>query len=215
MDTVVNAVVKAHMRKVCRTDNADAIASFVDAATAAEAMGEELPRWNPPSIPLWKGVYHLHRFVNERMAERELADAIARGWRDAGFTKKSDGQYMPIPQSCKVRPQADRRKLAAYQEGGTLGELFRVADPGPREIAARFQANCSNGTRFSGCIVGACDNRAPCVGNCYYALLLIAQDSNDDGDMDGDQGVDGECPSDDEVSAAYSMMCSSVHREMV
>ena len=27
------------------------------------------------------------------MAEREFADAIARGWRDAGFTKKSDGQY--------------------------------------------------------------------------------------------------------------------------
>ena len=76
MDTVVNAVVKAHMRNVRRTYNTEAFASFVEAATAAEEKGEELPRWNPPSIPLWKGVYHLHRFVNERMAEREFADGI-------------------------------------------------------------------------------------------------------------------------------------------
>ena len=209
-DTVVNAVVKAHMRKVRRAYNTEAFASFVEAATAAEEKGEELPRWNPPSIPLWKGVYHLHRFVNERMAEREFADAIARGWRDAGFTKKADGQYMSIPQSCKVRPLTDRRKLASHQEDGKLGALFDVVGPdlGKSLLASKLVVPMELDSR------GALSVRRPraCVGNWDQARSIVAQDDDDDGDMDGDQRVDDS--SDDEVSAAV-LMRYAVHRTAV
>ena len=146
----------------------------------------------------------MHRFVNERMAEREFADAIARGWRDAGFTRKADGQYMSIPQSCKVRPLADRRKLAAYQAGGKLGGLFRVADPdiGKSLLASKLVAPMELDSR------GALSVRRPralCDDWGNRARSIVAQDNDDDGDMDGDQGVDDDCPSDDEVSAAQLM----------
>ena len=147
-------------------------------------------------------MYHLHRFVNERMAEREFADAIARGWRDAGFTRKADGQYMSIPKSCKVRPLADRRKLAAYQEGGKLGGFFRVADPdiGKSLLASKLVAPMELDSR------GALSVRRPraLCGNGDNTRSIVAQDNDDDGDMDGDQRVD-DCPSDDEVSAAQLM----------
>ena len=45
-----------------------------------------------------------------------------------------------------------------------------------------------------------------CVVNCDNARSsFVAQDSNDDGDMDGDQGVDGDCQSEDECFAAFMM----------
>ena len=128
VDTVVNAPATCYMRRVRGAYNASTFDAYVKAARAAEAAGTPVPRWNPPAIPLWKGVFHLHRFVQDRMSSAAFGAAIRRGWDDTGILPAEDGKPRPVQYSALMRPKVVRRSVAAHQLSSALGgDVFAVS----------------------------------------------------------------------------------------
>ena len=120
VDTVVNAPATCYMRRVRGAYNASTFDAYVKAARAG-GSGNACMRWNPPATPLWKGVYHVHRFVPDRMSSAAFGAAIRRGWDDAGILPaEEDGALM--------RPKVVRRSVAAHQLSSALGgDVFAVS----------------------------------------------------------------------------------------
>ena len=125
------------MRRVRGAYNASTFDAYVKAARAAEAAGTPVPRWNPPAIPLWKGVFHLHRFVQDRMSSAAFGAAIRRGWDDTGILPAEDGKPRPVQYSALMRPKVVRRSVAAHQLSSALGgDVFAVKESSNKSVTA-------------------------------------------------------------------------------
>jgi hypothetical protein len=128
VDTVVNAPATCYMRRVRGAYNASTFDAYVKAARAG-GSGNACRRWNPPATPLWKGVYHVHRYVPDRMSSAAFGAAIRRGWDDTGILPaEEDGKPRPVQYSALMRPKVVRRSVAAHQLSSALGgDVFAVS----------------------------------------------------------------------------------------
>ena len=82
-------------------------------------------------------MYHLHRFVQDRMSSAAFGAAIRRGWDDTGILPAEDGKPRPVQYSALMRPKVVRRSVAAHQLSSALGgDVFAVKDTSSKSVTA-------------------------------------------------------------------------------
>ena len=96
-----------------------------------------VPRWNPPAIPPWKGVYHLHRVVQDRMSSAAFGAAIKRGWDDCytGILPAEVGKPRPLQYSTLMRPKVGD-PLKRISSAAPGGDVLAVKDTSNKSVTA-------------------------------------------------------------------------------